>query len=73
MEHVRCLHVQSFVEVKEVSEEAVDAPDDFLETLNGTPAHTVESIEAEDGETNVPFLANVGVPQTGAAHDDWGF
>lgn len=73
MEHLRCLSVQRFVEVKEISKEAVDAPDDFLETLNGTPAHAVESIEAEDGETNGPFLANVGVPQTSAAPDDWGF
>ena len=50
---VSCLDVERILEVGEVREETVEAPDDVLDSPGGRPAQAVQTVGSEEGETDV--------------------
>ena len=50
---VSCLDVERILEVGEVREETVEAPDDVLDPPGGGPAQPVQTVRSEEGETDV--------------------
>ena len=66
-EVVGSLDVEWILEVGEVGEETVEAPDHVLDPPGGGPAQPIEAVRSEEGEADGAVHRDVGVPQLGEA------
>ena len=52
-EVVSCLNVERVLEVGEVREEAVESPDNVLDSPGGSPAQAIKTVGSEEREADI--------------------